>query len=577
MKKLLVFGIIVLFIGMSIPSTGRDVEQSFISPLYDYNTLYVGGSGPGNYSTIQEAIDNGSSGDTIFVYKGNYSVFHAFYRLTIIGESREETIVIANEIKLTGPYVKLTNFSLIGKTAGLDNVLFVNGDNINVSYCTLTPSDTRGPTYGIEIGWCENTNIYNCDILGFDYWAITLSDCKNCYIVNCTIEGSYRGIFTLGSRPGQFYAINCELYNCGWDDFQLGASIFLCQGGRNHIINCDMHNNAKGIDIHGSEYNEIIGCNIHGNKDGIDMPAARSSDNKIILNNIHHNKEGLCIKSGNNNYIYNNNFVNNTVFNGYNDVDDLNIWDNGYPFGGNYWDDYNGTDSDGDGIGDTPYNISGGYMKDQYPLMEPYENLRSSNNGPYYGFINNSIQFNGFACGGNSPYNWFWTFGDGKTSIEQNPNHTYANIGKYNICLNVTDECGNTSSHTSWVNIQETNYPPYTPIIKGPKYGAVNNYINYKFVSEDFDENEVWFYIEWGDDQKDEWIGPFASGEKTTICHKWLKRGPFIIRAKARDGYKNESDWTTFNVTMPKCKNVWHPWWLDTFPLLHRLLEWLLG
>jgi hypothetical protein len=45
-----------------------------------------------------------------------------------------------------------------------------------------------------------------------------------------------------------------------------------------------------------------------------------------------------------------------------------NLWDNGYPSGGNYWSDYHGNDDNHDGIGDSPYanNV------DHYPLISPW-------------------------------------------------------------------------------------------------------------------------------------------------------------------------------------------------------------
>jgi len=79
------------------------------------------------------------------------------------------------------------------------------------------------------------------------------------------------------------------------------------------------------------------------------------------------------------NQIYHNNFINNTnqasVTVGYE-----NVWDDGYPSGGNYWSDYTGLDlysgpyqneTGSDGIGDTPHIIDAN-NRDSYPLMYPY-------------------------------------------------------------------------------------------------------------------------------------------------------------------------------------------------------------
>jgi hypothetical protein len=73
-KKGVVVAVILLFVSVSVvPSTGNIVEKkSTMSTFHDGNTLYVGGSGPNNYTKIQDAIDDASDGDTVYVYSGFY-------------------------------------------------------------------------------------------------------------------------------------------------------------------------------------------------------------------------------------------------------------------------------------------------------------------------------------------------------------------------------------------------------------------------------------------------------------------------------------------------------------------------
>jgi hypothetical protein len=70
-RKWLAIGIILLFVGVTIaPTMAQDTEKS--QPTSRGNWLYVGGSGPGNYTRIYYALLNAHDGDTIFVYNGFY-------------------------------------------------------------------------------------------------------------------------------------------------------------------------------------------------------------------------------------------------------------------------------------------------------------------------------------------------------------------------------------------------------------------------------------------------------------------------------------------------------------------------
>lgn len=58
----------------------------------------------------------------------------------------------------------------------------------------------------------------------------------------------------------------------------------------------------------------------------------------------------------------------------------------------------------------------------------------------YAGTAPQSTNFSSAALGGSGYYDYLWDFGDGNTSTEQNPNHTFLSAGKYTVTLTVTDQ-----------------------------------------------------------------------------------------------------------------------------------------
>ena len=178
-------------------------------------------------------------------------------------------------------------------------------------------------------------------------------------------------------------------------------------------------------------------------------------------------------------------------------------------------------------------------------------------NGPYYGLINEPVQFTGSARNGTEPYSWLWSFGDEDTSTVQNPTHIYTNPGTYIVNLTVTDSSDNFSSDITWAKIKESNNPPNKPSINGPTKGKPGIVYNYIFVTTDIDNDEfVYYYIDWDDNTNSGWIGPYTPGQEVTMSHSWNEKDTYTIKCKAKDNYGAESDWETLSVTIPKTRRA---------------------
>jgi hypothetical protein len=105
------------------------------------------------------------------------------------------------------------------------------------------------------------------------------------------------------------------------------------------------------------------------------------TDNYVALNGLGtingYKSYGIRLSYSNSNFVYHNDIVGNFI-QADNGGSFNSTWDNGYPSGGNYWSDYNGTDLNDDGIGEVPYIIDSN-TTDRYPLVSRCTQFNVSN------------------------------------------------------------------------------------------------------------------------------------------------------------------------------------------------------
>jgi hypothetical protein len=122
------------------------------------------------------------------------------------------------------------------------------------------------------------------------------------------------------------------------------------------------------------------------------------------------------------------------------------------------------------------------------------------------------------------------------------------------------------------------NFPPDPPTITGPTSGKIKVATTYTFTTSDPEDDDLYFYVDWGDLTNSGWIGP---GDTLDLSHTWQKKGTYTIKAKAKDSLGAESNWTSYPVTMPYSYNLaFKPFIVklfDRFPQIFPLLRVLLG
>lgn len=277
-RNWLAVGIILLCLGTSIiPAIAQNTEKPFSASRA--NCLYVGGSGPGNYTRIQDAVDNASNGDTVFVYDDlspyyenliiNKSIF-------LIGEDKNTTIIDGNQ---------------------MDQGIIITTDEVTIQDFTIQNCHRDG----IDLQNCNNSTVSSNIVNSNRVYGILSFGCNNNISYNSFLNNG-RGISVSASVVYRNYFSNNE------------EGIF-CRESNGIIKSNRIENNQIGINFYsGSSNYNIINNSISNNNCGIYLYMSYS--NLVSFNHIIDNKDGVLAYIGGNhkNYILNNYFINNSEY-----------------------------------------------------------------------------------------------------------------------------------------------------------------------------------------------------------------------------------------------------------------------
>jgi hypothetical protein len=321
---------------------------------------------PDDYPSIADAVGNATDGATIFVRKGTYQEHSIEINktLSLIGEAPNTTI-----IEDIDPQVLVLPTQLLPENSA---PIKIAADNIKISGFTLTNGGNGISGTGSQTQITDNliTAPYGCINLKGSNITITQNIIENNangglsgYGIKC--NGYYNTIASNRITGPNNYAITIEhesSLNVVCNNTIVDAGSIHVYGNRNVVAKNSLTHG--GISIDGTS-NTVYSNRIEGSGFGL-----VGYNNTFYANYLTYAVNvGSNVEDAANNIFYDNNFVGSTQVGGWIGVRGPNFWDNGVE--GNFWSDYNGTDSNNDGIGDFPYTIDAN-NQDNYPLMAPY-------------------------------------------------------------------------------------------------------------------------------------------------------------------------------------------------------------
>ncbi|MGC9308264.1 MAG: NosD domain-containing protein [Thermoplasmatota archaeon] len=302
--------------------------------------LYVGGSGPGNYSSIQAAVDAASSGNTIFVHSGIYYENVVIGKtLNLVGEDRDTTIIdgggSGDVVNVTADGVTITGFTVQNSgpgwpyagiiLAGVQHCRIENntassnyaGIHLNVSRnCTIIGNTANNNSWdGIRLTYSQSNTVTNNTVTNNTWYGIYLLSSSGNTISGTSASNNNFGILL-------FLSNNCTV--TGTTAYNNNRGIYLFITGGNTIADTTVINNDYGIYIystrswHQSSGNTVTGTSASNNDYGILLN--NTNNNAITDNTIHNNVYSIVLDNSSNNAISNNTIRNNSrgIEQGYN-------------------------------------------------------------------------------------------------------------------------------------------------------------------------------------------------------------------------------------------------------------------